>query len=312
MAAMTSPTSSRVWLNGRLVPADGAHLSVYDRGFQIGDGVFEALRARRGVPIELAGHIARLHSSMASLAFELPFGDDEIARGVAELLAAEGLDGCEPDPPGDAVVRITVSRGFDPTRNVKPGDSPSPTVAIQVWPFVPPSERVLRDGESFVVSCVHRDPESPVASIKTTSRAELVYARIEAATAGADDALFVTTDGRLTEATTSNLLLVKGERCATPRLGTAILAGTTRAWLMAHGADAGLEMAERDLRLDDVWAADEMAACSSIAGVVPIVSLDGRAIGSGKPGPLTMALRQVREDWIDGVSLEGVREVERR
>jgi branched-chain amino acid aminotransferase len=308
MAAMTTPAASHVWLNGRLVPSDAAHISVYDRGFQIGDGVFEALRARRGVPIELAGHIARLHSSMASLAFELPFGDDEIARGVAELLAAEDLDGREPDPPGDAVVRITVSRGFDPTRGVKPGAEPSPTVAIQVWPFSPPSDRILRDGEKFVTSAVHRDPESPVAAIKTTSRAELVFARIEAERAGADDALFVTTDGRLSEATTSNLLLIKGDTCATPLLGTAILAGTTRAWLVEHGHKAGLKMVERDLRPDDVWAADEMAVCSSIAGVVPIVALDGRPVGDGKPGPRTMALRQVRESWIDGVSIEGARQ----
>jgi branched-subunit amino acid aminotransferase/4-amino-4-deoxychorismate lyase len=307
MAAMTTPAASHIWLNGRLLPSEAAHISVYDRGFQIGDGVFEALRARRGVSIELAGHIARLHSSLAALDFQLPFGDDEVAAGIAELLAAESLDGREPDPPGDAVVRITVSRGYDPSRGVKPNADPSPTVAVQVWPFGPPSERILREGERFVISCVHRDPESPVASIKTTSRAELVYARIEAQRAAADDALFVTTDGRLTEATTSNLLLVSGDTCATPRLGTAILAGTTRAWLMEHGHEAGLKMVERDLRLDDVWAADEMAACSSIAGVVPITSLEGRLVGGGRPGPRTMALREVRESWIDRVSAEGAR-----
>jgi branched-subunit amino acid aminotransferase/4-amino-4-deoxychorismate lyase len=307
MAVMTSPAASHIWLDGRLVPADAAHISVYDRGFQIGDGVFEALRARRGVAIELTGHLARLHSSLASLGFDLPFGDDALAGGLAELLAAEHLDGREPEQPGDAAVRITVSRGFDPSRNIKPGDEPRPTVAIQVWPFSPPSDRLLREGERFVTSSVHRDPESPIASIKTTSRAELVYARLEAARAGADDALFITTDGRLTEATTANLLLVRGDNCATPRLGTAILAGTTRAWLMEHGSEAGLTMTERDLRLDDVWAADEMAVCSSIAGILPIVALDGRPVGGGRPGPRTMALRQVRESWIDAVSRESAR-----
>jgi branched-chain amino acid aminotransferase len=307
MAGMTSPAASRVWLNGRLVAADAPHVSVYDRGFQIGDGVFEAMRARRGVTIELAGHLARLHSSLDSLGFELPFGDDALADGLAELLAAEGLDGREPDPPGDAAVRITVSRGFDPTRNIKPGDEPQPTVAIQVWSFSPPSDRHLREGQRFVTSSIHRDPESPVASIKTTSRADMVYARLEAVRAGADDALFITTDGQLTEATTANLLVVTGSTCATPRLGAAILAGTTRAWLMEHGGEAGLTMTEQDLRLDDVWAADEMAACSSIAGILPIVALDGRPIGNGKPGPRTTALRQVRESWIDEVSREGAR-----
>ena len=306
MAAMTPPAASHIWLNGQLVPSDAPHISVYDRGFQIGDGVFEALRARRGVPIELAGHMARLHSSLAAMDFELPFGDQVVAGGIAELLAAEGMDGHEPDPLGNAVLRITVSRGFDPGRGVKPNPGGTATVAIQAWPFAAPTDRVLAEGERFAISCIRRDPESPISAIKSTSRAELVYARVEAQRAGADDALFLTTDGRLTEATTSNLLLITGDTCATPRL-TAILAGTTRAWLVEHGNEAGLTMVERDLRLEDVWAADEMALCSSIAGVVPIVALDGRPVGNGKPGPRTLALREVRESWIDRVSREGAR-----
>ena len=108
---MTKPAATHVWINGDLLPSDSTHLSVYDRGFQLGDGVFEALRARRGVAIELAGHLARLHGSLGALAIELPFGDDDVAAGIAGLLAAESWDGVE--PPGDAVIRITVSRGFD-------------------------------------------------------------------------------------------------------------------------------------------------------------------------------------------------------
>src|SRR5450830_955556 len=100
-ARMTSLVASHIWLDGRLLPADVPHISVYDRGFQLGDGVFEALRARRGVAVELAGHLARLHGSLGALAIELPFGDDEVSAGIAGLLAAEGWDGIE--PPGDAV-----------------------------------------------------------------------------------------------------------------------------------------------------------------------------------------------------------------
>src|SRR4030042_6396949 len=108
---MSDIAASYVWFDGRLVPAAGPHLSVYDRGFQIGDGVFETLRARRGVAIELDGHLARLHHSLAGLDFELPFGDDALAAGISELLAAEGWDGV--DPPGDTAIRITVSRGLE-------------------------------------------------------------------------------------------------------------------------------------------------------------------------------------------------------
>jgi branched-chain amino acid aminotransferase len=338
---VTSPVATHIWLNGRLVPSDVAHLSAYDRGFQLGDGVFEALRARRGVPIELEGHIARLHAGMAVLAMDLPFGDVVIAAGISELLAAEGWDGVEPwatsaepgaepgaandsgagtgaaEPgatmapgtptPGDAVIRITVSRGFDPTRGVSPHAGSTATVAIQAWPFSPPTARALNEGKRFVTSVVRRDADSPIAGIKTTSRAELVYAHLEAERAGADDAIFLTTDGRITEATTSNVLVIRGDECATPRLGTGLLAGTTRAWLVEHGEAVGLRMVQRDIPLAEAFAADELAVCASIGGVVPVTVLDGRAIGDGRPGPRTTALRRARESWIDRMSIEGAR-----
>ena len=345
---MTPPVATHIWLNGRLVPSDVAHLSAYDRGFQLGDGVFEALRARRGVPIELEGHLARLHAGMAVLAMDLPFGDEAIAAGISELLAAEGWDGVEPwatsaepgaapaepgaepgaatdaepgtgaaEPratvapgtpiPGDAVIRITVSRGFDPTRGVSPHPGGITTVAIQAWPFSPPTARTLNEGRRFVTSVVRRDADSPIAGIKTTSRAELVYAHLEAERAGADDAIFMTTDGRITEATTSNVLVIRSDECATPRLGTGLLAGTTRAWLVEHGEAAGLRMVQRDIPLAEAFGADELAVCASIGGVVPVTVLDGRAIGDGRPGPRTIALRRARESWIDRISIEGAR-----
>lgn len=302
---MKPPAASNVWLDGRLVPAEGPHISVYDRGFQLGDGVFEALRARRGVPIELSSHVARLQVSLAAMSFELPFADATIAAGIAELLAAEGWDGIE--PPGDNAIRITVSRGYNPTRSVAPGSDETATVAIQAWPFTPPSGRVIEEGERFITSAVRRDADSPMAGIKTTSRIELVYARIEARRAGADDVLFLTTDGRITEATTSNVLVISGSRCATPRLGTGLLAGTTRAWLVDHGEAVGLKMVQQDLGLDDAYAADELAVCSSIGGVIPVTSLNGRTIGNGRPGSRTMAMRAAREEYVDRVSIEGSR-----
>jgi branched-chain amino acid aminotransferase len=298
---VTLPASSHVWLNGRLVPSDVPHLSAYDRGFQLGDAVFEAFRARRGVAIELAGHLSRLHSSLASMAIEIPFKDADLERGISDLLGANGWDGME--PAGDAAIRLVVSRGYDVTRSVVPHTGTA-TVVIQAWPFSPPSAATLANGLRLITSVVRRDPNSPISGIKTTSRAELVYARLEAERADADDAIFLTTDGRVTEATTSNVLLIRGDVCATPRLGTGLLAGTARAWLVEHGGGVGLEMTEQDLRIDDAFAADEAAICSSIAGIVPVASLDGRPIGTGRPGPRMLALRSARETWIDAHSIE--------
>ena len=298
---MTKPAASHVWINGELRPSDAPHLSVYDRGFQLGDGVFEALRARCGVAIELVGHLTRLHGSLEALAIELPCRDDEVADGIAELLAAEGWDGLE--PPGDAVIRITVSRGFDPTRGIPPHAGGTASVVIQAWPFKPPSASTLENGLRVITSVIRRDPDSPVAGIKSTSRAELVYARLEAERAGADDAIFLTTDGMVTEATTSNILVIRGNTCATPRLGTGILAGTTRAWLVEQGDSVGLTMAQQDITLEDVFEADELAVCASVGGIIPVVSVNGRQIRNGKPGSRTIALREAREEWIEAVSL---------
>lgn len=200
-----------------------------------------------------------------------------------------------------------VSRGFDPTRSVVPHAGVTATVVIQAWPFNPPTAATLQAGLRLITSVIRRDPNSPMSGIKTTSRAELVYARLEAERAGADDAIFLTVDGRITEATTSNVLLISGDVCATPRLGTGLLAGTTRSWLVEHGDAVGLAMIQRDLRLEDAFAADEMAICASIGGVIPVTSLNGKPIGGGRPGPRTIAMRTARERWIDQVSIEGAR-----
>ena len=182
-----------VWVDGRVLPADGTHLSVFDRGFQLGDGIFETLRVRGDRPTELAEHLARLRRSADGLGIALPRGlDAMIASGIADLLAAEDLDG----PTGDASVRITVSRGAFHGRGLLPSDEEvAATIAIQAWPVLPPPADHLERGLHLVASSVRRDPASPLATLKTTSRADYVYARLEARRAGADDALFLTIDG---------------------------------------------------------------------------------------------------------------------
>lgn len=305
-AASPSAAPGVIWLDGRLVPAAEPHLPVTDRGFQLGDGVFETLRARRGVPIEWTEHAARLAESAAALAIRLPYDADRLAEAIGELLAAAGLDRSTDPDPGDAAIRITVSRGSLPGRGLLPPgwDRVAATVAIQAWPHVPLPDAVLARGLRVVTSSVRRDPDHPLAGVKTTSRADHVYARLEAERAGADDALLLTVDGRLAEATTANVVLVTGSRLVTPPLGAGILAGTTRAWLLRapEVRRLGLVTVEADCWPADLTAADEAFLCSSVAGIVPLVEVDGRPIGTGRPGERTLALRAAREAWIDTVA----------
>ena len=299
-----------LWLDGRLVRAVGPHLSVTDRGFQLGDGVFETLRARRGVAIELREHLDRLRESAA--ATEIPLLPDAgIVRGIHDLLAIEKLagrgrdaDGDDPgEPPGDAALRITASRGPVEGRGMAISPDARGTLAIQAWPFAPPAADLLERGVRVTVATLRRDPSSPLAGVKSTSRAESVHAKLEASRRGADDALMLTLAGELSEATSANLFLVRGRELLTPPLRAAILAGTTRTWLLAHAGTLGLTAREFALGPKDLIAADEAFLSSSVAGIVPLTMLDDRPIGTGRPGAVTRRLRAAREAWIDAVSL---------
>ncbi len=293
-----------VWIDGEVRPAAGPHVSVFDRAFQLGDGIFETLRARGGRVTELAEHVARLQRSAIELAIDLP--SDIAARveaGIAALLAAEGLDG----PGADASLRITVSRGAWPSRGLLPpaGTAIVPTTVIQAWPVPPVPAGHLEHGLALVTSAIRRDPGNPVVTLKTTSRIDYVYARIEARRAGADDALFLTETGHLSEATTANVFLVRDAadaaiELATPSLACAILPGTTRSWLLRWAVDAGLRPVEGWLTPDELAAAREAFLCSSVAGVLPVTRLNGHPIGDGRPGPWTMRARAEREAFIAG------------
>lgn len=302
-------TPGHVWVDGRIVSAATPVLTAFDRGFQLGDAIFETLRARAGRPTELPEHVARLHRSAVGLAIVLPDHlERRLAVAIADLLAVERLGG----PDGDASIRITVSRGAFFGRGLLPPDEhPAPTIVVQAWPVPPTPASHLSDGLHLVPSSVRRDPENPLAAMKTTSRADYVFARIEARTAGADDALFLTIDGYLSEATSANLFLVRGgasgahatgegdaPELATPSLACAILPGTTRDWILRWGASAGLRPVETWLTTRDLAEADEAFLSSSVAGILPVTRFAGEPIGTGRPGSWTLRARADREAFI--------------
>jgi branched-chain amino acid aminotransferase len=287
-----------VWVDGRIAAADEPVLSAFDRGFQLGDGVFETLRARGGRPTELDEHVARLQRSAAGLGIPLP-GDvaATLRRAIDELLVAENLGGSD----GDASVRITVSRGPYFGRGLLPPDEhPEPTIVVQAWPVPPTPAHHLEVGLHLVASAVRRDPESPLNALKTTSRADFVHSRIEARAAGADDALFLTIDGYLSEATSANVFVVRGDRLATPSLACAILAGTTRDWILRWAASVGLDPEEGLLTVRDLAEAEEAFLSSSVAGILPVTRFEGAPIGDGRPGAWTLRARADREEFIRG------------
>jgi branched-chain amino acid aminotransferase len=282
------------WVDGRLQPADAPALPVADRAFQLGDGVFETLRVRRGVPIELDGHLRRLRAGLATLEIPLAWSDAEVAAAITATVAVNA--------PADAAVRITVSRGAPASRGLLPAGwrDVRATLVVQAWPNPGVPAALLERGVRAIVSTARRDPASPLAGVKTVSRADHVWTKLEADRAGADDAISLTLDGHVAEATTASLALVIGDALRTPPLATGVLAGTTRDWLLGvDGAGAvGLAAGEAAFGLEELLGADEAILCSSVAGIVPLVEVDGRSIGDGRPGAWTRRLRDAREAWI--------------
>jgi branched-chain amino acid aminotransferase len=285
---------STVWINGMLEPAEKALLTVADRGFQVGDGIFETLLVVGGRVLELPLHASRLQASAAVLAMPLP---DDLERclgqAIADLCRANRLDGSATQ----VAVRVTVSRGAVDGHALLPPDDVRPNLVVQAWQVDPPPPELLSRGLRLAISQVRRDPASPLATVKTTSRAEFVYAQLEAHQRGADDALFLTTDGHLAEATSASLFLVQGAGLATPSLDCGILVSTTREWIISSGGPGlGLAVRQDHLSPDDLFGAEEALLASSVAGILPITSVDGRPIGAGTPGVWTLRLRALREN----------------
>ncbi len=235
------------------------------------------LRVRRALRIERGLHLARLRDGLAVLAIHLPWSDEELEAAIAAVVAVNA--------PADAAVRITVTRGAPVGRGLLPAGwrDLRPTVTVQAWRHVPPDGELLRRGVRLVTWSGRRDPGHPLAAVKTISRADHVHAKLEAQRARADDALTLTLDGHVAEATTSSVAILAGGRLLTPPLAAGILAGTTRDWLLRPegAASLGLVAAEAWLTTADVMAAEEALLCSSVAGALPVVALDGAPIADG-------------------------------
>ena len=278
------------------------HLSVFDRGFQLGDGVFETLRAKGGRCTELAEHVARLRRSAAGLAIELPDDVDvRLADGIAKLLAAEGLDGpgCRRLGPDHRLARrLDVPRAAARRATVHL----APTIVIQAWPVDPPPRGPPRARpRRWWPRPIRRDPPNPIVTLKTTSRADYVYARLEARRAGADDA-------RLPD---QHRPPVRGHdrehlprphgrrRRARARDARARLRDPPRHHALVAaalgGRRVGLRPVEGWLTPDELATADEAFISSSVAGVLPVTRFNGHPIGGGLPGAWTRRARADRE-----------------
>jgi len=262
----------KVFLNGRLVAAAGAALDIADRGFTLGDGLYETIAVKGGRPARVEAHLARLRRGTDVIGLSFVETDAALEAALGDVVTANAIE--------EGVLRLTLSRGPAP-RGLLPPDRPAPTLLIvgraQTLGGRPPAKAV-------VARETRRNELSPLSRIKTTNCLDAILALKEAAAKGADEALLLNTKGKLAEAAAANLFLVIGGRAVTPPVADGALPGVMRADVLK-----ALGGGERTLEPRDIGEASEAFLTSSL-GVRPLVAVDGAPVGtgagSGKPGPV--------------------------
>lgn len=276
------PEAEILWVNGRLVPSGEARLDPRDRGYTLGDGLFETMRARDGALPWMNRHLTRMRAGAAVLGLPLP-ADDELESAIRQTLAVNDLS--------EAVVRLTVSRGVPTERGLLPDPEPKVSVVVHARPFAGYPAELYERGMRAITSRIPRNECSPLANIKSLSYLENALTRREAAERGADEALLLNISGNLACASAANLFLVLGDSLVTPDLASGVLPGTIRELVLGELAtQAGLSLDERPIRPGELATAHEAFLTSALLGIMPLTHVDGHQVGEGTPGPVAREL----------------------
>ena len=273
-----SPSELQVYVDGALVDRANARVSVFDAGFQSGDGVWEGIRVYHGRVFELEAHVERLFDSAKALSIDLHLTRDEIKEALFATLRANDLYDA-------AHVRLMVTRGVRRTSGMNPQFVESRPTVVIIAEHKPPIFN--KDGISLVASSVRRpSPDTLDPKIHHANQLNSILAKMESNRVGADGAVMLDVRGFVAETDSMNLFIVKAGELVTP-LTNACLHGITRGLTMQLARADGVTVIERDLSLLEVHTADEVFCTGTIAEIVPVVEVDGRTIGSGTPGPMT-------------------------
>jgi branched-chain amino acid aminotransferase len=270
-----------VSVGGRLTHRDQAAVSPFDSAVQGGDAVWEGLRVYDGRIFRLDEHLARLRRSAKALAFESVPSGEEITAEIRRTLAANNMtDGVH--------IRLTLTRGVKITSGMDPRlNQFGPTLIV-----LPEHKAPVYDaaGITLITSSVRRSPpDSLDPKIHHNNLLTSILAKIEANVAGADDAVLLDHRGFVAETNATNIFLVTGGVLGTPT-AAACPEGITRAAVLELAADAGITLEVGDYSLTQLYTADELFVTGTMGGIAPVISLDGRQIGAGSPGPVTRQL----------------------
>ncbi len=268
---------AHVYLNGKIVPEAEAVLPVGDRALLFGDGAYETMRSYAGRFFRFPGHLRRLHHTLAGMRLELPVPDEAITRGAVDLLAANGLT--------DARLRLTVTGGLHEGA-IRLRRPHPPNLVLTAVPLEIPPAGAYRDGVEVAVSPWRVHGDSPLPRIKTITRLMHLMAKEEALASGAWEALFLDETGAILEGTATNVFFVLDGTVRTASLEAPILAGVTRDTVLEVAREAGVPVEEGRITPEDLPRAQEAFITSTTLELLPVRAVDGRPVGTGRPGPV--------------------------
>ena len=272
----------KVYVDGKFYGERDAKISVFDHGLLYGDGVFEGIRAYNGRVFKLKEHIDRLFCSAKAILLELPLSHEEICEAV--------LESCRQNKIRDGYIRLLVTRGIG-TLGLNPNRCKNPSVIviadkIQLYPV-----ELYERGMKIVTVATTRNLHSALnPAIKSLNYLNNVLAKIEANIAGCEEAIMLNAEGFVAECTGDNIFIIQGNKLLTPPLSAGALYGITRGVVMEMARESGMEVSEPNLTRYDLFNAQECFLTGTGAELIPIVEIDGRVIGNGKPGPATRRL----------------------
>ena len=271
-----------IYLDGKFVPEEEARVSVFDHGLLYGDGVFEGIRAYNGRVFRLTEHLVRLYNSAKAIFLEIPITISEMEEAVLETLRRNGLR--------DAYIRPVVTRGRGDL-GLDPQKCGRPTVIIIADSITLYPEETYKNGLKLVTVPTRRNaPETVNPNVKSLNYLNNILAKVEAARAGAAEAIMLNADGYVAECTGDNVFIIKQGQILTPSTALGALPGITRSARIEIARKIGYTLEETFFTRYDIYTADEAFLTGTAAEAIPFVELDGRKIGDGRPGPITQKL----------------------
>jgi branched-chain amino acid aminotransferase len=281
----------QVYVNGDLVHRDRAAVSVFDAGFVLGDGVWEGLRVTGGHPAFLEAHLDRLYEGAKAIALDIGLSRDELTRAIYRTLTANSMtDGVH--------VRLMVTRGPKTTPYQDPRMSAGPATIVMIPEYKSPTASTTEQGIRLFTTHVRRGhPDVLDPKLNAHSKLNDITACIQAANAGADEALMLDPQGFVATCNSTHFFIVRRGEVWTSS-GMYCLGGITRANVLQVCREAGIPVDEKSFSLTDVYGADEAFVTGTFAGISPVREVDGRVIGTGERGPMVRRLQQGYADLV--------------